>query len=369
MVKAVKKSAVKKPVAKKKAVKKPVPVLHNDDAGSWAIKYRPKDLDDLVVPSSAVRILKALAKERPKSASILISGPTGCGKTTTAEWIMAEFAKEGGDAIVFSCSESRGIDAVRELLAQSRYFPSSKASRRVIVLDEVHALSGAAKDSILKALEDTKLPVYWVLVTNQPEALDRTVKTRGIHIALPPIPRDGIIGRLKIVMKKEKALAKWPKKDQEDALSAIATECAGSLREALHSLQAVHQGTEAHKAPTLALARKEGLLPGLASQIDPMVDVLMRAVDNKDIPAAIKALNRVRFEDAATTMNNIILAISSAAFAGELNDHIAVWGERLELALQAADALASRPGPHAQNRARLLALLCAMARVGGNGEA
>ena len=145
-----------------------------------ALKYRPKTLDEVVGNRQVVEVLrKQLSGEssQPLSHSILLHGPTGCGKTTLARIIAQELGVQDDDLKEIDSADFRGIDTIREIRKQCQYKPLS-SPYRVWILDEVHQLTKDAQSALLKTLEDTPKHVYFILCTTDPQKLLPTIRGR-----------------------------------------------------------------------------------------------------------------------------------------------------------------------------------------------
>lgn len=112
---------------------------------------------------------------------ILMSGPSGTGKTTLARIVAAKM--ECGDISEINCAHFRGVDTIRELQRKINMAPL-RGKVRFFIIDECHQLTKEAQNAFLKILEDTPPHVYFVLATTEPEKLLNTVHTRATHLKL-----------------------------------------------------------------------------------------------------------------------------------------------------------------------------------------
>jgi DNA polymerase-3 subunit gamma/tau len=141
------------------------------------LEFRPQTLDEVVGNKATVDSLRSILSRDDRPHSYLLHGPSGCGKTTLAR-IMATML--GCDPLEFhelNTANTRGIDTVREKIAQAYYAPLS-GSVKVYLWDEIHTQTGAAAEALLKFLEDTPTHVYNFLCTTNPEKLLKTIKNR-----------------------------------------------------------------------------------------------------------------------------------------------------------------------------------------------
>lgn len=164
-------------------------------------KYRPENLDDMVGNQATI---KSLEKELENGSHVfLMTGPAGCGKTTLAR-IMAKKVNAGPLSIhEINSAENRGIDTAREIMEQMRFNPSDGESI-VWILDEMHMITSAGQNALLKALEDTPEHCYFFLCTTNPEKLIAPLKTRCSIINVSPLKDEEMIYLLKRTARAEK---------------------------------------------------------------------------------------------------------------------------------------------------------------------
>lgn len=164
-------------------------------------KYRPSTFDDVVGNETTI---KSLRKELENGSHVfLMTGAAGCGKTTLAR-IMAKEVGAGELSIhEINSAENRGIDTAREIMEQMRYLPSDGDSV-VWILDEMHMITSAGQNALLKALEDTPDYVYFFLCTTDPQKLIAPLKTRCSIINVSPLSDDDMLLLLKRTARAEK---------------------------------------------------------------------------------------------------------------------------------------------------------------------
>jgi DNA polymerase-3 subunit gamma/tau len=237
--------------------------------GSYQVlarKYRPTSFDELIGQEPMVRTLRnAFAAGRIPHAWML-TGVRGVGKTTTAR-ILARglnFQREdesgdksGGPTVDFSetgihcqaimegrhpdvlemdAASHTGIDDVRDIIDSARYVPVA-APYKVYIVDEVHMLSKAAFNGLLKTLEEPPAHVKFIFATTEIRKVPVTVLSRCQRFDLRRIGSEELIAHLGAIAQKEGITA------EPDALQAIARASEGSVRDALSILdQAIAHG-------------------------------------------------------------------------------------------------------------------------------
>lgn len=233
-----------------------------------ARKYRPKDFTDLMVGQEPmVRTLTNAFETGRIAQAYMLTGVRGVGKTTTARILAralnyktAEIDKptidlklpgehcqaimEGRhvDVIEMDAASHTGIDDIREIIEQVRYRPVS-ARYKVYIIDEVHMLSTAAFNGLLKTLEEPPEHVKFIFATTEIRKVPITVLSRCQRFDLRRISASDLVGLFSTIAAKEGIVA------DEEALAMIARAAEGSARDGLSLLdQAIAHGGGTVKA-------------------------------------------------------------------------------------------------------------------------
>lgn len=151
-------------------------------------KHRPASLKQLRGQDAVVAKIKSWQDRSSIPHAILLSGPSGTGKTTVARILRKRLRCSDMDYKEVNCSSGeRGIDFVRDVEARIQLSPV-QGETRVWVCDEAHQLTTAAQNAFLKILEDTPEHTYFMLATTEPERLKKTVLTRLQHLPFEKLP-------------------------------------------------------------------------------------------------------------------------------------------------------------------------------------
>lgn len=212
-------------------------------------EYRPSFFRDVIGQDHVTAILRNQIRENNFSHAYLFCGSRGTGKTSSAKILSravnclapqdgepcgkceaCRIASEGtADIIEIDAASNNGVDNVRDLIEQAQFAPL-QLRYRVFIIDEVHMLSTAAFNALLKTLEEPPKHVIFILATTEPQKLPATIISRCQRFDFHRLSSSHIIARLSQVLNGIGAKA------EPDGLRIIARAADGSMRDALSLL-------------------------------------------------------------------------------------------------------------------------------------
>ena len=338
-------------------------------------KYRPLTFDSVVGQQHIVSTLEHAITEGRLSHAYLFCGPRGTGKTTMARILAkallcrnAEAARTEGasgcmpdgtceeceliaegnhpDVYELDAASRTGVDNVREEIINSVNFAPVRGKYKIYIIDEVHMLTTAAFNALLKTLEEPPAHVIFVLCTTDPQKILETILSRCQRFDFHRIGNEDIEHRLSYVCEQEGF-------DYDDeALAIVARHAKGGMRDALSTLEqlSVFGNGSVHADDARSL---------LGEVSDQILGEFSRAIADRDV-AELYGLIRAQVEE-----GNDLLELTRDLVAHVRDVYVAcVAGARAELfegGSEQAEALAAEAaafGEHPADRlARVLTVL------------
>lgn len=338
-------------------------------------KYRPLTFDSVVGQQHIVSTLEHAITEGRLSHAYLFCGPRGTGKTTMARILAkallcrnAEAARTEGasgcmpdgtceeceliaegnhpDVYELDAASRTGVDNVREEIINSVNFAPVRGKYKIYIIDEVHMLTTAAFNALLKTLEEPPAHVIFVLCTTDPQKILETILSRCQRFDFHRIGNEDIEHRLSYVCEQEDF-------DYDDeALAIVARHAKGGMRDALSTLEqlSVFGNGSVHADDARSL---------LGEVSDQILGEFARAIADRDV-AELYGLIRAQVEE-----GNDLLELTRDLVAHVRDVYVAcVAGARAELfegGAEQAEALAAEAaafGEHPADRlARVLTVL------------
>jgi len=222
-----------------------------------ALKYRPKVFEDLVGQETVTRTLTSAIEQDRLANAFLFSGVRGVGKTTTARILAKALNCQRGptvrpcgecpaceeiargsslDVLEIDGASNNGVEQVREIIEGSRYAPA-RDRFKIYIIDEVHMLSTAAFNALLKTLEEPPPAVKFMFATTEHHKIPDTILSRCQEFEFRTIAPTEIAAQLQKIAQAESI------EISEAALRTLARAAAGSLRDGISALDQVIAAT------------------------------------------------------------------------------------------------------------------------------
>ena len=247
-------------------------------------KYRSKSLDEIVGQDHITGILKRAIANGKIAHAYLLTGPRGVGKTSIARILAHEINNlpytddsTNLDIIEIDAASNNSVEDIRDLREKTRIAPVA-AAKKVYIIDEVHMLSKAAFNALLKTLEEPPEHVVFILATTDSDKLPATIISRVQRFNFRSISEVDAIRHLTVIAKKEKISI------SEDAIALIAAHGRGSFRDSINLLDQLQSLTDG----TIERDAVESIL-GLAEH--DTIQALLDAYDQGNIAEIVSLLD------------------------------------------------------------------------------
>ncbi len=288
-----------------------------------ARKWRPQRFDDVVGQQAVTRTLRNALVSGRIAQAFVFAGSRGCGKTTTARILAralncekrlaadpptadpcgvcdscVEIAQGRDiDVLEIDAASHTGIDNIREVVIENLSFAPARDRYKIFIIDEVHQLSTASFNALLKSIEEPPAHVVFMMATTELHKIPDTILSRSQVFEFKTIPTKLIIQQLRRIADAEQLQA------TDGALALIARSAEGSMRDAQSALDQViafagQSMTEEDVATVLGLVGRDLLIDLLQAVVDedgPGAFALAdRAVESgHDLKLVLRELSRV----------------------------------------------------------------------------
>lgn len=333
-------------------------------------KYRPQKFGEIAGQSAAVDMLVSALQNGKTGHAYLFSGPRGCGKTTAARLLAkslncinraeksfepceeCENCKaitqgESLDVVEIDGASNNSVDEARELKSQANLAPFN-SRYKIYIIDEVHMLSIAAFNALLKIMEEPPEYVVFILATTEPHKVPVTIRSRCQHIPFHRINVKDIFAQLNKICDAEHENIKA----EPEALWEIARQADGGMRDALSMLeQVINTSRDEINIKSVEAALGAGSRPELEKWFAKFINSINQDnnnyyIDLKNILEACTSPERI-FEELfaigknlwlASMRPDIIDALDVSEFENKfLRENFKAWRpEKLKLFLNAA---------------------------------
>lgn len=282
-------------------------------------KYRPQIFEDVVGQEHIERTIKNAIAQDKVSHAYLFTGPRGTGKTTTARLLAKALLCENGptaepdgtcddcemiaagehpDVYELDAASRTGVENVREEIIGRVQFAPTRGRYKVYIIDEVHMLSTAAFNALLKTLEEPPSHVVFILATTDPQKVPETIHSRCQRFDFRRISTEAMVSRLGAICTAEDV------EFEGEALELIAHRAEGGMRNALTSLEQLIAFGDG--AVTMEVAER-----------------MLGAVDSTDLADIVRAVGA---RDAAACFKWVAEYVETGAdmaqFVGNLAEHV-----------------------------------------------
>lgn len=234
-----------------------------------ARKYRPKTFKEVIGQETPIAILESFISNNSIPHALIFCGSRGIGKTSMARIFAKainsnEISEDSDiasdidngkclDVIEIDAASNNGVDQIREVIEISNYSPI-KCSHKVFIIDEVHMLSKAAFNALLKTLEEPNKNTVFILATTEVEKIPLTISSRCQVINFKSLNAEKLNNLIETVCSNEKIII------DNDSINLISQEANGSARDSLSILELLSNSLDSEISFSEAI-KKLGIAP------------------------------------------------------------------------------------------------------------
>jgi len=265
-----------------------------------ARKWRPQKFEDVLGQQAVTRTLKNALKSKRIAQAFVLSGPRGCGKTTTARILARALSCVKGptpepcgvcdacieiaegrdiDVLEIDAATHTGVDNVREVIVEGLAIAPVRNRYKVFIIDEVHMLSASSFNALLKSIEEPPPHVIFMMATTEQHKIPDTVLSRSQVYEFRTISAKVVADRLRLIASEEKI------EISEAGLLLLARAGEGSMRDSLSAFDQVR----AFAGDSIVV---EDIVTVLGLVGRDLVFDMLEAVVSEDAPAAFALVER-----------------------------------------------------------------------------
>ena len=210
-----------------------------------AYRMRPKKMEDFVGQEHVLGKDKILYRtiQADRLSSIILWGPTGCGKTSLARVISEKTSYQFYQINAVTA----GIADIKKCIEEARNAFLNPSGKCILFIDEIHRFNKLQQDALLPYVEDGTIILIGATTENPYFEVNKALISRSMVIKLKPLSDQDVVKILKHTLQSEEGLAQYPVQIQEETLEKIAQIAGGDVRTALNGLEIAVLTTEVNK--------------------------------------------------------------------------------------------------------------------------